>query len=74
MTTIIDPGETVTRGQGALARSVTVPTTLYDVLATLQDVIGPGHDHLVVATVVFMLSTRALTVPQALALQAVPQQ
>jgi hypothetical protein len=74
MATIIDPGETVPRGQGVLARSVPVTTTLYDVLATLQDVIGPGHDHLVVATVVFMLSTRALTVPQALALQAVPQQ
>jgi len=50
----------------ALATSVTVTTTLYDLIATIQDVVGPGNDRLVVATVVHMLSAGSLILPSAL--------
>ena len=70
MTTIIDPVETGVMAPTALATSVTVTTTLYDLIAAIQDVVGPGNDRLVVATVVHMLSTSSLVVPSALNLQS----
>ena len=69
MTTIIDPGETAVSAPAALATPATITTTLYDLLATIQDVVGPGNDHLVVATVVHMLSAGSRTLPSALDLQ-----
>ena len=69
MTTSIDPVETGVIAPAALATSATVTTTLYDLIATIQDVVGPGNDRLVVATVVHMLAAGALTLPRALDLQ-----
>ena len=70
MTTSIDPVETGVIASSALATSATVTTTLYDLIATMQDVIGPGNDRLVVATVVYMLSVGSRIVPSALAMQS----
>ncbi len=36
-------------------------TTLYDLIAVLQDVLGPDEDELVVASVVHMLSSGGIT-------------
>ena len=69
MTTIIDPVETAVLEHAALATPATVTTTLYDLIATMQDIVGPGNDRLVVATVVHMLSAGSLTLPSALDLQ-----
>ena len=66
MTTSIDPGETGVMAPAALATSATVTTTLYDLIATIQDVVGPGNDRLVVATVVHMLAAGSLILPSAL--------
>src|SRR5712691_2162255 len=66
MTTIIDPVETGVIAPAALATSATVTTTLYDLIATIQDVVGPGNDRLVVATVVHMLAAGSLILPSAL--------
>ncbi len=66
MTTSIDPVETGVIAPAALATSATVTTTLYDLIATIQDVVGPGNDHLVVATVVHMLAAGSLILPSAL--------
>jgi hypothetical protein len=70
MTTIIDPVETGVMAPTALATSVTVTTTLYDLIAAIQDVVGPGNDRLVVATVVYMLSVGSLILPSALDMQS----
>ena len=70
MTTIIDPVDTGVMAPTALATSVTVTTTLYDLLATIQDVAGPGKDRLVVATDVYMLSAGARIVPPGLEMQS----
>ena len=70
MTTIIDPVETGVMAPTALATSVTVTTTLYDLIATIQDVVGPDNDRLVVATVVYMLSVGSLILPSALDMQS----
>jgi len=70
MTTSFDPVETRGMAPAALAPSATVTTTLYDLIAVIQDVVGPGNDRLVVATVVHMLSTGSLVVPSALDLQS----
>ena len=69
MTTIIDPLETGVMAPAALATSATVTTTLYDLIATIQDVVGPGNDRLIVATVVHMLSAGSLILPSALDMQ-----
>jgi len=66
MTTSIDPVETGVIAPAALATSATVTTTLYDLIATIQDVVGPGNDHLVVATVVHMLAAGSLILPSAI--------
>ena len=52
------------------ATLATVTTTLYDLIATMQDIVGPSHDCLVVATVAHMLATGAITLPGDLALQS----
>ena len=70
MTTIIDPVETGVMAPTALATSVTVTTTLYDLIATIQDIVGPGNDRLVVATVVHMFSAGSPIVPRALDMQS----
>lgn len=70
MTTSIDPVETGVIAPAALATSATVTTTLYDLIATIQDIVGPGNDRLVVATVVHMLSAGARLVPPALDMQS----
>jgi len=66
MTTSIDPVETGVIAPAALATSATVTTTLYDLIATIQDVVGPGNDRLVVATVVHMFAAGSLILPSAL--------
>jgi len=70
MTTSIDPVETGGMAPAVLAPAATVTTTLYDLIAAIQDIVGPGNDRLVVATVVHMLSTSSLVVPSALNLQS----
>ena len=70
MTTIIDPVETGVMAPAALATSATVTTTLYDLIATIQDIVGPGNDRLVVPTVVYMLSEGSLILPSALDMQS----
>src|SRR5262249_6076893 len=70
MTTSIDPVETGVIASAALAASATVTTTLYDLIATIQDVVGPGNDRLVVATVVHMLAAGSLILPSALDMQS----
>src|SRR5262245_10193502 len=70
MTTIIDPLETGVMAPAALATFATVTTTLYDLIATIQDVVGPGNDRLIVATVVHTLSAGSLILPSALDMQS----
>jgi hypothetical protein len=41
-----------------------ITTTLYEVMAVLQDVVDPDHDRLVVATVVHLLRSGRLTRPR----------
>ncbi len=72
MTTSSDPVETGVMAPTARATSVTVTTTLYDLIATMQDVVGPGNDRLVVATVVFMLAVGSRIVPSARDMQRRP--
>ena len=56
MTDQYRPWETAVRAPAAVAPSATTTTTLYDLIATMQDVGGPDNDGLVVATVRDMLS------------------
>jgi hypothetical protein len=46
---------------GEDAIPATITTTLYDLIATLQDVVQPGEDALVVATMVHLLCTGRMT-------------
>jgi hypothetical protein len=46
---------------GEDAIPATITTTLYDLIAALQDVVHPGEDTLVVATMVHLLSTGRMT-------------
>ena len=46
---------------GEDAIPATITTTLYDLIAALQDVVQPGEDALVVATMVHLLRTRRIT-------------
>ena len=60
MRTIISPCEegsvaTVETSSGEDTAPATITTTLYDLIAALQEVVEPGEDRLVVATVVSML-------------------
>jgi hypothetical protein len=41
-----------------------IVTTLFDVVAVLQDLLDPDNDRLVVATVVYLLSSGLLTRPR----------
>ena len=46
---------------GERTPSQTITTTLYDLIAALQDVVQPGEDALVVATMVHLLGTGRIT-------------
>jgi len=46
---------------GEDAIPATITTTLYDLIAALQDVVQPGEDALVVATMVHLLCTGRIT-------------
>jgi hypothetical protein len=46
-------------GEDEIAMPIT--TTLYDLIATIREVVGPGDDNLVVATTVHMLGSRWVT-------------
>jgi hypothetical protein len=54
----------------AVCAPATVTTTLYDLMATFQDIVGPGNDRLVVATVAHMLTTGSITLRRDLALKS----
>src|SRR2546428_12975081 len=69
MTTSIDPVETGVIGPAALAKSATVTTTMYELIATIKDVVGQGNDLLFVAQVVTMIAAGAFIMPCALARQ-----
>jgi hypothetical protein len=51
------------------ARPVSVSTTLYDLIAAIQDALDPGDDARVVATVVHMLSAGYIVFPSNIDLQ-----
>ena len=70
MTSVLPRSTSPLMAPAALATSATVTTTLYDLIATIQDIVGPGNDRLVVATVVHMLSAGARMVPRALDMQS----
>ena len=53
--------ETIETSGGEDAAPATITTTLYDLLAALQDVVHPGEGALVVATVLSMLRAGRLT-------------
>jgi hypothetical protein len=60
MRTVIDPREdgsvaTVAMSGGEDTAPATITTTLYDLIAALQEAVEPGEDGLVVATVVSMM-------------------
>jgi hypothetical protein len=60
MRTVIDPREegsvaTVATSGGEDTAPAAITTTLYDLIAALQEVAEPGEDELVVATVVSMM-------------------
>jgi hypothetical protein len=61
MATVTDRGvvRTVGRGRSGAASPSRLPTTLYDLIAAIQDVAGPD-DELVVATVRHLLRSRRL--------------
>ena len=63
MSTVMDPGEgaRMARGRREDALPARLTTTLYALLAALQDVVGPDNDLLVVATVVHLLRSGRLT-------------
>ena len=46
---------------GADTAPATITTTQYDLIAALQDVVQPGEDALVVATMVHLLGTGRIT-------------
>jgi hypothetical protein len=62
MATTIDRGSvaTVRRGRRGDALPSSGPITLSDLIAAIQDVVGPEDDALVVATVVHLLRSRRL--------------
>ena len=63
-----DPGvlrhgssDSTLKTSGERTQSQTITTTLYDLIAALQDVVQPGEDALVVATMVHLLGTGRIT-------------
>ena len=64
MSTVMEVGEmaTVATGRQRVATPSRCTTTLYDLMAALQDVVGPDNDVLVVASVVHLLRSGRLTV------------
>jgi hypothetical protein len=63
MSTVIVPGEVATRAAGKRSEAPTarLTTTLYDLIAALQDVVGAEDDMFVVITVVHLLQSGRLT-------------
>ena len=57
MATVVHRGAVTTMGRGrpGAARPSRPPITLYDLITAIQDVVGPQHDGLVVATVRHLL-------------------
>ena len=53
--------ETIETSGGEDAAPATITTTLHDLIAALQEVVDPGEEALVVATVVSMLRAGRLT-------------
>ncbi len=64
MSTVLEVDEMapVARGIQRVAMPSRRTTTLYDLMAALQDVGGPDNDVLVVASVVYLLRSGRLTV------------
>ena len=64
MSTVMEVGgmAPVATGTQRVATPSRRTTTLYDLMAALQDVVGPDDDVLVVATVVHLLRSGRLTV------------
>ena len=63
-----DPGvlrdgssDSTLKTSGERTQSQTITTTLYDLIAALQDVVQPGGDALVVATMAHLLCTGRIT-------------
>ena len=54
-------GATVTTDEVVAARPPRLTTTLYELLAAIQDVVGPDEDALIVATVRHLLQSGRLT-------------
>jgi hypothetical protein len=63
MATVMERGEEalMTMVGAATATPVRLTTTLYDLMATLQDMVGPQDETLVVATMVHLLHSRQCT-------------
>ena len=63
MATVIAPCEvaTVTPGKKSQATPARLTTTLYDLMAAIQDVVDPKDDALVVATMMHLLRSGRLT-------------
>jgi hypothetical protein len=63
MATVMDRGAmtTVGRGRPRAARPSPPPITLSDLITAIQDVVGPGDDELVVATVRHLLRSGRFT-------------
>jgi hypothetical protein len=63
VTTVMDRGAVTTMGKGrpGAARPSHLPITLADLITAIQDVVGPGEDALVVATVRHLLQSGRLT-------------
>ncbi len=59
MGTVMDPGTVTPEGRGrpGAERPSRLPLTLADLIAAIQDVVGPGDDRLVVATVRHLLQS-----------------
>ena len=54
-------GTTIRRGRPGATRPSHLPITLYDLIAAIQDVMGPEDDEVVVATVQHFLRSGRLT-------------
>src|SRR2546428_11167444 len=63
MSTVMELGEVAKVGTGMPGEAMQsrLTTTLYDVLAAIQDGLSPDDDALVVATVMHLLQSRRLT-------------
>jgi hypothetical protein len=63
MATVMECGTVTTRGRGrpGAEKPSRLPLTLTDLITAIQDVVGPGDDQLVVATVRHLLRSGRLT-------------